>query len=37
MTRPTTAVDAIIDRRPWLGIVLWVAIIVVTGLLGAIE
>lgn len=37
MTRPATAADAIIDRHPWLGIVLWVAIIVVAGLLGAIE
>lgn len=32
-----TVVDEQIERHPWLGMVIWVGIILLAGLMGAIE
>lgn len=35
--RPVTAADEIVSRHPWLGMAIWVGIILLAGLMGAME
>ena len=35
--RPMTEVDEIMFRHPWLGMVVWVVILLLAGFMGAME
>ena len=35
--RPVTEVDEVLSRHPWLGMVIWVGILLLAGFVGAIE
>ena len=35
--RPMTEVDEIVFRHPWLGMVIWVGILLLAGFVGAME
>ena len=35
--RPMTEVDEVVSRHPWLGMAVWVGIILLAGLAGAME